>query len=686
MEYTSSEDDELIEDYVDLEEDIMTSDVEQQAGEVAASLHFFNHQDNSLSLVHTIGNELIVSEADVKSQDPHLGMEFESDTVARLFYNAYALRLGFGIRVARSRSERRKGIEVLVMKRFVCLKEGHHKKKVTELANKKKRKRLSIRDGCPAMMEVVRRGADRWVITKLVLEHTHVVVSPDKVREIQLNQLTGKDREHENLLREMRQKIFGEGGAQGLLEHFKKVQAENSGFFYSMNVDDRNCLANIFWADSRARIAYKYFGDAVVFDTTYKKNENMMPFAAFSGVNHHLHPVNFGCALIIDKTESSYAWLFETWLTAMSGRHPISLTTDQGKALGAAVAKAFPTTRHRICKWRVLSRCKKKLADVYSRYPNLPEELRKYVLECETSDVFEACWKLVLDKYNLRENSWLQLVYNIRNKWVPAYLKDSFFAELHTTQRSESINTFFRKNFDTKISLQAFISKFDQAMDNRYEKELQEDFDALRSQQILKTDSHMEKQTAGIYTRAVFERFQAELVEALDHYTEKIQDGAISKYTVERHGDDHIHRRHIVAFNESEKKAVCTCYKFESSGILCKHVLVVFFFNGVVLLPEHYILKRWTKKAKSGIVFDEGDVETQSYCQESPTLRYHDIFHDALKVAEKGAASIETYKFAKEVLLKAFSEIAGLEEETSCFDLLLQELSLRFIGQSQGKL
>ncbi|KAL0915338.1 hypothetical protein M5K25_015750 [Dendrobium thyrsiflorum] len=180
MEYTSSEDDELIEDYVDLEEDIMTSDVEQQAGEVAASLHFFNHQDNSLSLVHTIGNELIVSEADVKSQDPHLGMEFESDTVARLFYNAYALRLGFGIRVARSRSERRKGIEVLVMKRFVCLKEGHHKKKVTELANKKKRKRLSIRDGCPAMMEVVRRGADRWVITKLVLEHTHVVVSPDK--------------------------------------------------------------------------------------------------------------------------------------------------------------------------------------------------------------------------------------------------------------------------------------------------------------------------------------------------------------------------------------------------------------------------------------------------------------------------------------------------------------------------
>lgn len=663
MEYTSSEDDELIEDYVDLEEDIMTSDVDQQqVGEVASTFHFFNHQDNSLALVHSIGNELIASEADVKNQDPRLGMEFESDTVARLFYNAYALRLGFGIRVARSRSERRKGIEVLVMKRFVCLKEGHHKKKVTELTNKKKRKRLSIRDGCPAMMEVVRRGADRWVITKLVLEHTHVVVSPDKVREIQLNQLSGKDPEHDDFLREMRQKIFGEGGVQGLLEYFKKIQAENSGFFYSMNVDDRNCLANIFWTDARARIAYKYFGDSVVFDTTYKKNENMMPFAAFSGVNHHLHPVNFGCALIIDKTESSYAWLFETWLTAMSGQHPISLTTDQGKALGAAVAKTFPTTRHRICKWRVLSRCKKKLSDVYSRYPTLPDELKKYVLECETADVFEACWKLVLDKYNLRENAWLQLVYNIRNKWVPAYLKDSFFAELYTSQRSESINTFFRKNVSVKIPLQAFITKFDQEMDNRYEKELQEDFDSLHSSQILKTDLHMEKEAASIYTKAAFQKFQVEIVESLDHYAVKFQDGgAISKYTVERDGDGH--RRHSVAFNESEKKAVCTCYKFESSGILCKHVLAVFFCNGVILLPEHYILKRWTKKAKSGIVLDERDVETQSCCPQSPTSRYRDLFRDALKVAEKGAASVEAYKVAKVVLLKAFSDIIGLGEE-----------------------
>ncbi|PKA46777.1 Protein FAR1-like sequence 5 [Apostasia shenzhenica] len=663
MDYSSSEDDDLIEDYMDLEEDEMTSDVEQQTREVTSSLHFFNQQDNSVASVdHPLSSELLAAEVDMKSQDPHLGMEFESDSTARMFYNAYALRLGFGIRVARSRSERRKGVEVLVMKRFVCLKEGHHKKKATELSTKKKRKRLSIRDGCPAMMEVVRRGPDRWIVTKLVLDHTHVVVSPDKVREIQLNQLSGKDCEHDNYLREIRQKIFGEGDAQGLLEYFKKMQAENSGFFYAMQVDSRNRLANIFWADARSRITHKYFGDAVTFDTTYKKNENMIPFAAFTGVNHHGQPVNFGCALVIDKTESSFSWLFETWLTSMSGRHPISLTTDQGKAVGVAVAKAFPNTCHRICKWRIFSRCKKKLSDAYSRYPALAEDIKKCVCECETTESFEAYWKLILDKYNLRENAWLQLVYSIRHKWVPAFLKDSFFAELQPTQRLESVNTFFRRHFDTKISLQVLISKFDKAMDNRHEKELQEDFGAaMHSHLVLKTGSHMEKQAASIYTRTVFERFQLELVEAFDHYAVKFQDGTISKYTVERDGDTH--SRHIVAFDASEKKAVCSCYKFESSGILCRHVLGVFLVAGLILLPEHYILKRWTKKAKSGIDLDARDVETSSYCQNSPILRYNELFRHALKIAEKGAASLETYKFAKDMLQKAFSEIAGVEED-----------------------
>lgn len=93
----------------------------------------------TLCVDHSVGNELLmVTDGLGKNGEPCISMEFESDAAARAFYNAYALHLGFGIRVARSRSERRKGVEVLVMKRFVCMKEGHHKKKAVESSNKKK--------------------------------------------------------------------------------------------------------------------------------------------------------------------------------------------------------------------------------------------------------------------------------------------------------------------------------------------------------------------------------------------------------------------------------------------------------------------------------------------------------------------------------------------------------------------
>ncbi|KAG6498608.1 hypothetical protein ZIOFF_038328 [Zingiber officinale] len=511
MEYSSSEDDEMVEDSAIFEDDVKAPDVEQQTEEVTSSLQTVSHGGSALaSIRNAIENELLaVEDCDEVNQVPSPGMEFESDGAARAFYNAYALRLGFGIRVARSRCERRKGVEVLVMKRFVCLKEGHHKKKVAENSTKKKRKRLSIRDGCPAMMEVVRRGPEKWIISKLVLEHTHIVVSPERVREIQLSRLSGKDREHQDYLKEMR---------------------------------------------------------------------------------------------------------------------------------------------------------RRKLSDVSCRFPALHDELKMCINESENVETFEVYWRTILDKYNIGENLWLQSLYSIRHRWVPAYLKGSFFAELSTTHRVETLNRFYRNNFVTECSLQMFIAKLDQEMDSRYEKEAQEDCATLNIQRILKTQSPMEKQAANIYTRMAFEKFQEELVEAFNYYPLKIQDGPISKFSVARDGD--ARNRHFVVFKESEKKAYCNCFKYEGSGIPCRHLLGLFLVCGTILIPEYCILKRWTRKAKSGLMLQESVHEGQ-YSEESPILWYNDLLHDAMKCVERGAASAEAYRIAKSMLQTVFAEILGFEESES---------------------
>uniref|UniRef100_A0A453SAY9 Protein FAR1-RELATED SEQUENCE n=1 Tax=Aegilops tauschii subsp. strangulata TaxID=200361 RepID=A0A453SAY9_AEGTS len=448
---------ELVEDFMDVEDDTGTADVDQPTGVMTPHIHCIDPSEGSMS---TAGNELLPAADELgKNAEPYLGMEFVSDAAARAFYNAYALGLGFGIRVARSRSERRKGSEVLVMKRFVCMKEGHHKKKDVDSSNKKKRKRLSIRDGCPAMMEVVRRGPEKWVITKLVLEHTHVIVSPDKVREVQLLRLSGK--EHADQLQQVRRNVFGDTGASGLFTYLMKRQSDNSGFFYNVQVDSGNCLRNAVWVDARSKMSYKYFGDAVYFDTTYTQNENMLPFAAFTGMNHH---------------------------------------------------------------------------------------------------------------------------------------------ELSLTRRAETISGFYRNNFSTRAPLLSFITTFDQHIDRLYMNEAQKDLASFPPEQLLKTNSILEKQAASIYTRAAFEFFQTELIESLHHYAVKVQESPYeAKYYVERDGDPPT--RHTVVYNVAEKKAWCDCCRFAFSAILCRHVLGVFILADIDMIPEPCITKRWTKKAKTGPVF-----------------------------------------------------------------------------------
>ncbi|KAJ6805579.1 protein FAR1-RELATED SEQUENCE 5-like [Iris pallida] len=600
--------------------------------------------------------------------EPVIGMEFDSDEAAKEFYVAYGNRVGFGVRMNKSRRSRKD--DTVIMRRFVCTREGFHSKRVIYDDGKKKRKRGTAREGCMAMIEVIRKDHGKWVVTKLVTEHTHIVALPSKFqpctdRPVGLGgtpllpgESSGGFNNLRNFNRGIRVNPFGEGGeAQDILEYLKRMQAENPAFFYAIQVDNNNCMTNVFWADARSRMAYQSFGDSVTFDTTYKKTKYMMPFATFRGVNHHLQLVTFGCALLMDETKGSYVWLFETWVAAMGGRHPVSLLTDKDKAMEGAIEKVFPKSRHYFCKRHILSRSKQKLSDIYVKHATLKRELKDCVNESETTEDFETRWEYMLDRYNLWENPWLQLIYQIRERWASVYRKDMCFPALSESRRSESLNKFFKRNFNTKTSLLVFITRFDQAMTSQYEKEAQADFATVYSKPQLKTPSPIEKQAADIYTNAVFEKFQEEFVESLGYYVEKIEDGPVSKYNVAKEEDNG--KAYVVSFSEPDKKASCSCCKFEYYGILCRHVLRVFFIVGVRAIPEEYILKRWTRNATNSIVLDERVTEYGLSFQEYLVAWYNDLCLDAVKYGMEGAISSEIYKVAKMALQKAFAEVVA---------------------------
>ncbi|KAK4783516.1 hypothetical protein SAY86_007890 [Trapa natans] len=631
--------------------------------------------------------EICLPEGDILDLEPYEGMEFESEEAAKAFYNSYARRVGFSTRVSSSRRSRRDGS--IIQRQFVCAKEGFRNLNEKRTKDREiKRPRTITRVGCKAAMSVKMHDSGKWVVSGFVREHNHELVPPDQVHCLRSHrQISGPAKtlidtlqaaglgprrimsalikeyggiskvgftevDCRNYMRNNRQKSL-EGDIQLLLDYLRQMQSENPNFFYAVQSDEDQSTGNVFWADSRARLNYTYFGDTVTFDTTYRSNRYRLPFAPFTGVNHHGQPVLFGCAFLINETEASFAWLFNKWLMAMSGRPPASITTDNDPVIGSAIAQVFPEARHRFCKWHIFKQCQEKLCHMFLKYPNFEADFHKCVNLTESIDEFESCWLTLIDRYDLRGHDWIQTIYSARSQWVPVYLRDTFFAEMSVTQRSDSMNSYFDGYINASTSLSQFFKLYEKALESRNEKEVKADYDTMNTSPSLKTPSPMERQASELYTRKLFTRFQEELVNTLTFMASKTEDDdEIIAYQVAKYGEDH--RAYYVRFNVLDMKATCSCQMFEFSGLLCRHVLAVFRVTNVLTLPPHYILKRWTRHARSSVTLEEHANSVYTNYLESHTVRYNTLRHEAFKFIDEGAESLESY----DVVVTALKEAA----------------------------
>lgn len=624
--------------------------------------------------------------------EPFVGMEFDSEDAAKTFYDEYARRIGFSSKV--SQNSRSKADGSIVFREFVCGREGLKRRHA---------------DSCDALLRIELKGQDKWVVTKFVKDHTHSLVSPSKVHylrprrhfagaaknmtevyqgvgivpsgvmyvsmdgnratvetnnrgarttpPIESNRPVKNSGAVNYIVRPAsRRRTLGRD-AQNLLDYFKKMQAENPGFFYAIQLDDDNRMANVFWADARSRTSYNHFGDAVTLDTMYRVYQYKVPFAPFTGVNHHGQTVLFGCALLLDESEASFVWLFKTFLTAMNDRQPVSITTDQDRAIQTAVSQVFPESRHCISKWHVLREGQEKLAHVCHAHPNFQVELYNSINLTETIEEFELSWSAILDKYDLRGHDWLQSLYNARAQWVPVYFRDSFFAATSPNQGFDG--SFFDGYVNQQTTIPMFFRQYERALENSFEREIEADFETICTTPVLRTPSPMEKQAANFYTRKIFAKFQEELVETFVYTANRIEgDGAIGTFRVAKFEDDN--KAYIVTLNYPEVRANCSCQMFEYSGILCRHVLTVFTVTNVLTLPPHYILKRWTRNAKTGPGID--DRSSDLHGQETLTMRYNNLCREAIKYAEDGAIAVETYNVAISALREGGKKAAAVKK------------------------
>ncbi|XP_059296342.1 protein FAR1-RELATED SEQUENCE 7-like [Lycium ferocissimum] len=572
-----------------------------------------------------------------RGEEPYKGLEFVTAGEAYEFYHTYAANTGFKVRIGQLFRSKNDGS--ITSRRFVCSKEGHqHPSRV----------------GCGAFMRIQRRETGRWLVDRCQNEHNHELGPPSDAseraskgfKEEASNGLENMDLVELNgglsLVTRSRESEIGSDWYNELFDYFQARQAEDMGFFYAVEMHNGRAMS-VFWADARSRFACTQFGDAIVLDTTYRKGSYSLPLASFIGINHHRQPVLLGCALIAEESEESFTWVFQAWLRAMSGRRPVSIVADQDRAIQHSIAQVFPGAHHRFSAWQVVAKELENIGELLSMNPEFKYEYETCIFQSQTANEFEAAWNVLINKYNLRENTWLKEMYRMRKSWVPLYIRGAFFAGI---PMDGSLKSYFGTILTSQTPLSEFLIRYEKALEQRREEERKEDFNSFNLQAVLHTKDPIEDQCRRLYTITMFKVFQKELLECYSYVGIKINvEGAISRYLVQKCGNGD--ERNTIAFNASNLNVSCSCKMFEFEGVLCRHALKVFQIMNIRELPSRYILHRWTKDAKYGIL---RDVDSGGATQDYKALMLWSLREEAKNYIEAGTASLERYKLAFEIM------------------------------------
>ncbi|CAN6470676.1 unnamed protein product [Victoria cruziana] len=677
----SDNDDEIVEEDINLDEGNEDVENEKDCAE---------EMNSSQELVPDVSSEYV----------PYVGMEFDDEDKAYEFYNAYARMGGFDTCVRDSK--RKKG--VVCWKQFACKKNGFKKHKGNE------RKQYPItKCGCKAWMSIeLDFDKKKWRVHNIQYAHNHYLHSlsemyfhktAKKMNTSQQNvvdamigsgltalevmdafafqiwdlkHMTLTDKQQIDILfKEIADSYRGKD-SETMIHYFKKRKNANLNFYYAIQVDKVGQLGNCFWVDATAREDYHYFGDVVSFDLMYGRNRYDMIFTQFTGVNHHNQNIVFGCALLIDENKETFNWVFEEWLRSMDGRAPLTFLTDQDFILESAVKEVFPSSMHRYCNCHIFARMPKYIENLFKKDRHFKHLWDSWFSKSESIEEFERRWNEMINSYpRLEANEWATILWQERDKWAKPYLHGTFMAGMSMTQRSKNIDNYFKNWVSEETTLTEFVVKYDVAIGRQRYIEKEMDFKMYDKIEPIKTCHPMEAHLRDIFTPDIFKKhFQEELLATATCSVVLNQPVVeLREYTVtqviqyySKDGAVPIFKKYNISYDEKKQHlSSCLCKLWESLGIVCCHMFTVFNAEQVFELPPAYILKRWTKHARTGVV--QKNSTSQSNPQPSLLVRRNILHLKANMCIEEALSCDRCYKYALEEFDKLLKHLQNIKSK-----------------------
>ncbi|XP_043694242.1 protein FAR1-RELATED SEQUENCE 1-like [Telopea speciosissima] len=167
------------------------------------------------------------------------------------------------------------------------------------------------------------------------------------------------------------------------------------------------------------------------------------------------------------------------------------------------------------------------------------------------------------------------------------------------------------------------------------------------------------KHAGEVYTPLIFGLVQDEYTCIGSCYIKgKDDSNSLHKYDVGIHGSDVEFK---VVCNPSEFIVECSCRKSETFGILYRHALKIFERLDITLIPEAYVLSKWTRVARSMTVEDIKGIQIEEDVNLDFTKRYRILCPKLVKIASQASNSAEGYALVSSVANDLCKQLDNLQ-------------------------
>lgn len=138
---------------------------------------------------------------------------------------------------------------------------------------------------------------------------------------------------------------------------------------------------------------------------------------------------------------------------------PQTIITDQDACIKQAIKTEMPSTKHAFCIWHITSKFSSWFTSLLrDKYFTWCADFYK-LYKLDSIEDFECGWTSTISKYDLEDNKHIKGLYEVKDFWVPSYIRGYFFGGMTTTGRSESINSFVKRFTNSRFCLTQLIKQ-----------------------------------------------------------------------------------------------------------------------------------------------------------------------------------------------------------------------------------